>query len=59
MQIVKSALPAPIVKKQIRTPQIDTIRNELIKAESVGFTDKAPEVIMQEVIKRKRADGEL
>lgn len=48
-----------IRKEQMRNTQIESIRNELIKAESRGFTDKTPEDIMQDVIKRKQADVEL
>ena len=48
-----------IRKEQLRNAQIESIRNELIKAEGRGFTDKTPEDIMQDVIKRKQANGEL
>ncbi|GHB56105.1 hypothetical protein GCM10008107_01100 [Psychrosphaera saromensis] len=48
-----------IRKEQMRNTQIESIRNELIKAEGRGFTDKTPEEIMQDVIKRKQADVEL
>jgi antitoxin ParD1/3/4 len=48
-----------IRKEQTRNAQIDCIRDELIKAEGRGFSDKSPEDIMQSVIKRKQADGEL
>lgn len=48
-----------IRKEQLRNAQIESIRNELIKAEGRGFTDKTPEDIMQEVITRKQANGEL
>ncbi|WP_299270062.1 type II toxin-antitoxin system ParD family antitoxin [uncultured Psychrosphaera sp.] len=48
-----------IRKEQLRITQIESIRNELIKAEGRGFTDKTPEDIMQDVIKRKQANGEL
>lgn len=48
-----------IRKEQMRNAQIDSIRNELIKAEGRGFTDKTPQNIMQDVIKRKQANGEL
>jgi antitoxin ParD1/3/4 len=48
-----------IRKEQLRNAQIESIRNELIKAEGRGFTDKTPEDIMQDVIKRKQASGEL
>ena len=48
-----------IRKEQQRNTQIENIRNELIKAEGRGFTDKTPQNIMQDVIKRKQANGEL
>lgn len=48
-----------IRKEQMRNAQIDSIRNELIKAEGRGFTDKTPQNIIQDVIKRKQANGEL
>jgi antitoxin ParD1/3/4 len=48
-----------IRKEQLRNAQIESIRHELIKAEGRGFTDKTPEDIMQDVIKRKQASGEL
>lgn len=48
-----------IRKEQMRNAQIESIRKELIKAECRGFTDKSPKDIMQAVIKRKQANGEL
>lgn len=52
MAMIKKELRELIRKEQIRNTQIETIRNELIKAEGRGFTTKTPQGIMQEVIKR-------
>ena len=48
-----------IRKEQARSAEIQAIRAKLIHAEQRGFTDKTPQDILQDVIKRKQKNGEL
>lgn len=48
-----------IRKEQMRTSQVEVIRQELIKAEQSGFSSRSPEDIVNEVIARKQTNGEV
>lgn len=48
-----------IRKEQVRTSEIEVIRQELIKAEQSGFSTRSTEDIVSAVIARKKANGEL
>ncbi|NQY63969.1 MAG: type II toxin-antitoxin system ParD family antitoxin [Alteromonadaceae bacterium] len=48
-----------IRKEQMRTTEIDIIRQELIKAEQSGFTERSTDDIINAVVARKRANGEI
>ena len=46
-------------KEQMRTSEVEVIRHELVKAEQSGFSVRSPEDIVNAVIGRKQANGEL
>lgn len=48
-----------IRKEQVRTSEIEVIRQELIKAEQSGVSTRSTEDIVSAVIARKKANGEL
>ncbi len=48
-----------IRKEQERTSEVEVIRQELIKAEQSGFSSRSAEDIVNMVIARKQANGEL
>ncbi|WP_334048336.1 ribbon-helix-helix domain-containing protein [Alteromonas gracilis] len=48
-----------IRKEQMRTSQVEVIRQELIKAEQSGFSSRSPEDIVNTVIARKQTNGEV
>jgi len=48
-----------IRKEQMRTSQVEVIRQELIKAEQSGFSSRSPEDIVNAVIARKQTNGEV
>lgn len=48
-----------IRKEQMRNSEIDVIRQELIKAEQSGFSSRSTGDIVNTVIARKQANGEL
>ncbi|XQW84264.1 ribbon-helix-helix domain-containing protein [Thalassotalea piscium] len=48
-----------IRKEQMRNSEIDIIRQELIKAEQSGFSSRSTGDIVNTVIARKQANGEL
>lgn len=48
-----------IRKEQMRTSEVEIIRQELIKAEQSGFSSRSPEDIVKTVIARKQTNGEL
>jgi len=48
-----------IRKEQARSNEIDIIRKELIKAEQSGFSSRSAEDIVNAVIAKKQANGEL
>lgn len=48
-----------IRKEQMRTAEIDVIRQELIKAEQSGFSSRSTGDIVNAVIARKKANGEI
>ena len=43
----------------MRTSEVEVIRQELIKAEKSGFSSRSPEDVVNAVIARKRANGEV
>ena len=48
-----------IRKEQMRNSEIDIIRQELIKAEQSGFSSRSTTDIIDAVIARKQANGEI
>ena len=48
-----------IRKEQMRTSEVEAIRQELIKAEQSGFSSRSPENIVNAVIARKQSNGEI
>jgi len=48
-----------IRKEQMRTKEVEMIRQELIKAEQSGFSSRSPEDILNAVMARKQKDGEV
>jgi len=48
-----------IRKEQMRTSQVEVIRQELIKTEQSGFSSRSPEDIVNAVIARKQTNGEV
>ncbi|MCG7647818.1 MULTISPECIES: type II toxin-antitoxin system ParD family antitoxin [Alteromonas] len=48
-----------IRKEQMRTSEVEVIRQELIKAEQSGFSSRSPEDIVNAVIARKQTNGEV
>ena len=48
-----------IRKEQMRTSDVEVIRQELIKAEQSGFSSRSPEDIVNAVIARKQINGEV
>ena len=48
-----------IRKEQMRTSEVEVIRQELIKAEQSGFSSRSPEDIVNAVIARKQTNGEI
>ncbi|GFD88269.1 hypothetical protein KUL152_04950 [Tenacibaculum sp. KUL152] len=48
-----------IRKEQMRTSEVEVIRQELIKAEKSGFSSRSPEDVVNAVIARKKANGEV
>ncbi len=48
-----------IRKEQMRTSEVEVIRQELIKAEQSGFSSRSPEDIVNAVIARKQINGEV
>ena len=48
-----------IRKEQMRTSEVEVIRQELIKAEQSGFSSRSPEGIVNAVIARKQTNGEV
>ena len=48
-----------IRKEQMRTSEVEVIRQELVKAEQSGFSSRSPEDIANAVIARKQTNGEL
>ncbi|MCG7532328.1 type II toxin-antitoxin system ParD family antitoxin [Psychrobium sp. MM17-31] len=48
-----------IRKEQMRTNEVEVIRQELIKAEKSGFSVRSTEDIVNAVITRKQANGGL
>lgn len=48
-----------IRKEQMRTNEVEVIRQELIKAEQSGFSSRTPQDIINAVIARKQTNGEV
>ena len=48
-----------IRKEQMRNSEIDIIRQELIKAEQSGFSSRSTTDIIDAVIARKQANGDI
>ncbi|BDF95482.1 MULTISPECIES: ribbon-helix-helix domain-containing protein [Pseudoalteromonas] len=48
-----------IRKEQMRTSEVEVIRQELIKAEKSGFSSRSPEDIVNAVIARKQTNDEI
>ncbi len=48
-----------IRKEQIRTREVEVIRQELIKAELSGYSTRSPQDIVNAVIAKKQANGEI
>ena len=48
-----------IRKEQMRTSEVEIIRQELIKAERSGFSSRSPEDIVNAVIARKQTNSKV
>jgi antitoxin ParD1/3/4 len=48
-----------IRKEQMRNSEVKVIRQELIKAEESGFSSRSPGDVVNAVIARKKANGEV